>query len=1439
MAALHCIIIVMFAFIFFFNEVRGHCLERHKSLLLNFKHSLVIDESSIDDVASFNMVVDALFSIDRFKTHFHEKSPKLANWNSSTDCCLWPGVTCSGMYVTGLDLSNEGIVGGFNDSSPLFNLTSLTSLNLASIFTTLVQYTVIPFGIGRLPSGIGRLPSGIGRLVNLMNLNISRSGFSGQIPIEISNLTRLVSLDLSSYYADDLKAENPNLRMLLGNLSNLIDLRLGSVDLSSQSREWCQVLSSSTPRLQVLDLSGCGLSGPIHDSLRNLKHLSVVDISFNNFSGPIPYGVFASLENLTSLTMRSCKFNGVFPHRMLQLPTLRDLDISLNEDLEANPSTITFKNSSLETLALSGLRILKTIPESIGEAKMLSNLDLGNCNLSGQIPESISQLEHLISLDLSYNNLDGHIPSLSRSRNLTYLWMNDNQLNGSILATDWKKLSRMERLILSSNSLSGSIPICLFETPSLKLLNLGENHFTGFTDKFNIMASSSSHLLGLYLDDNDFQGSFPPFIYGLNSLQVLDLSFNNWSDTFQMGSSIQLRWLGLASCNLKQFPPFLTNQSTLWILDLSDNQINGHIPDHIWNMSALVGLGLSNNQISGHIPDQIRNMSALVVLDLSNNQFSGHISDQIWNMSALKYLHLSNIQISSHIPYQIWTMSALKDLDLSNNQIDGHIPDQIWNMSALTYLNLSHNQLEFLARGREEHSCWLPNLYVLNLSKNNINGIIPDTLPLSIRALDLSQNSFHGQIPKSLEGCTNLEVLDLGYNQLHGMFPCWISNLDRLTVLVLRSNLLHGSIQCLNHDFNLSRLQIIDIAFNNFGGNLPSQCLLRWKAMMLENRSTSETGGLHYLQVDQIFTVTVSVTVKGLEFDSIKISTIYTLVDFSDNNFEGEIPHEFGKLTFLYALNLSHNYLSGQIPPSFGNLYGVESLDLSKNELSGKIPAQLASLNALSFLDLSFNQLEGMIPKGSQFQTFTDASFKENKGLCGQPLKVSCGNDGVSSPPNPPYEAEDELGDGFKFRDIFIATEIGYVLGLDLSSNKLHGSIPESICNMTYLLILDLSNNFLSGTLPQFWPPDLYVLNLSKNNINDIIPDTFPLFLRTLDLSQNSFHGKIPKSLEGYTYLKVLDLGYNQLHVTVKGLELVLTKILTIYTLVDFSDNKFEGEIPHEFGKLKFLYALNLSHNYLSGRIPPSFGNLSGGNKGLCGQPLNASCGNESVNSSPNPSYEAEDELGDGFKFRDIFIATEIDYVLGLGLVIMPLLFWSTWRQRYYKYIDKETLLGRNFNLVLQILYSYDELIEEDDDDGIFVFGGSKQQRKRWSGGDDDGEDDEWMNFGRLSVEGNPLVCPPMEVVEQGVSAVKEYLSDKMNETPTKRNNKASWISKLKKYGTFSASTGNRWVSEERHAFVMPDYRSIDGLASPRRFANVGMFAPRRLFSPKTYFSRD
>ncbi|KAF5748648.1 plant intracellular Ras-group-related LRR protein 6-like [Tripterygium wilfordii] len=103
----------------------------------------------------------------------------------------------------------------------------------------------------------------------------------------------------------------------------------------------------------------------------------------------------------------------------------------------------------------------------------------------------------------------------------------------------------------------------------------------------------------------------------------------------------------------------------------------------------------------------------------------------------------------------------------------------------------------------------------------------------------------------------------------------------------------------------------------------------------------------------------------------------------------------------------------------------------------------------------------------------------------------------------------------------------------------------------------------------------------------------------------------------------------------------------------------------------------------------------------------------------------------------------------------------------------------------------------------------------------------------KLNVEGNPLVSPPVEVVEQNLQAIKEYLSEKMNaghKSPVHK--KKSWVGKLVKYGTFNSRLSGS-SREEREGFIMPEYRSIDGLASPRY---MGVFSPRRLFSPRTYF---
>ncbi|TKY65778.1 LRR receptor serine/threonine-protein kinase EFR [Spatholobus suberectus] len=140
------------------------------------------------------------------------KSKKLANWNQSVDCCQWNGVACNKGRVIGLDLSEEFITEGIDNSS-LFNLQHLQHLNLA--------YN--DFGC--------LIPSKFGMLKRLRYLNLSNTGFEGQIPYEISHLRKMSILDLSTSFASKhaLKLEKPNIGMLMQNLTKITELYLDGV----------------------------------------------------------------------------------------------------------------------------------------------------------------------------------------------------------------------------------------------------------------------------------------------------------------------------------------------------------------------------------------------------------------------------------------------------------------------------------------------------------------------------------------------------------------------------------------------------------------------------------------------------------------------------------------------------------------------------------------------------------------------------------------------------------------------------------------------------------------------------------------------------------------------------------------------------------------------------------------------------------------------------------------------------------------------------------------------------------------------------------------------------------------------------------------------------------------------------------------------------------
>ncbi|XP_062005625.1 receptor-like protein 7 [Rosa rugosa] len=974
-------------------------------------------------------------------------STKLVKWNTASDYCSWEGVSCKQGCVNHLDLSNESILGGLDNSSALFSLQDIEHLNLAY---NNFNYTPIP--------------SEFNKLASLSYLNLSNAGFSGQIPIEISQLTRLVFLDLSTFYfpgTPALQLKHPDLNLLIGNLKEIIELHLDGVNISAQGAQWGQAISSSLPNLRVLSLSSCNLSGPIDTSILKLQSLSEIRIESNNLSTAVP-AFLSNFTNLTSLRLMNSGLHGTFPEKIFQVPTLQIIDLIGNKELRGSLPDFS-KNGAVRSLFLAGTAFSGLLPESIGNLKMLSKVDLSNCSFTGPIPKSMESLTELVYVDMSANKLNGSVPLLSMAKNLTNINLSHNELEGQINSTHWQNLTNLVNLNLGNNKLDGSIPLSLFYLPSLKQLLLSNNQFSGQLLEFaNI---SSNPLETLDLSSNNLEGPVPRSIFNFQRLKILSLSSNNFNGSFPLNSVQQLKNLSsldlsynsllisynsinssqssfpqittlkLASGKLRTFPDFLRSQSKLSTLDLSLNQIHGEIPNWIWKLSSLAQLNLSCNSLVT-LEGPLSNLaSSLSVLDLHSNQLQGQVP--IFPPFAT-YLDYSRNNFTSSIPADIGDfLNYTMFLSLSSNKIEGSIPGSICNASYLQVLDLSNNSF----------SGYIPqcltaisgNLVVLNLRRNKLAGTFPDRFPghCSLKTLDFNGNRLEGQFPKSLANCTLLEVLNLGNNQITDTFPCLLKSISTLRVLVLRSNRFYRRIGCPNTTGTWPLLQIFDIAHNNFSGEIPKKSLTTWQAMMgNEDDARSKINFLQFrvlIVSDLNYQDAITVTTKGLEMELVKILTVFTSIDISFNNFNGLIPAQVGQLKALHGLNLSNNALTGPIPPSLSNLTQLESLDLSNNSLSGPIPPELTALTFLSFLNLSNNQLSGKIPIGNQFSTFSPSSYEDNEGLCGTPLAVSCSNTSYS--PDATSMVENKGGVFFFFFDTENreSVEIGFTCGFGIA----------------------------------------------------------------------------------------------------------------------------------------------------------------------------------------------------------------------------------------------------------------------------------------------------------------------------------------------------------------------------------------------------------------------
>ncbi|KAL8094087.1 hypothetical protein AgCh_035822 [Apium graveolens] len=489
----------------------------------------------------------------------------------------------------------------------------------------------------------------------------------------------------------------------------------------------------------------------------------------------------------------------------------------------------------------------------------------------------------------------------------------------------------------------------------------------------------------------------------------------NWSM-----SSDCCTWGGV-TCQLNEFH---ADKLLLQVFTCSNNLINGSIPESFLKLVSLTTLDFSSNNFSGVLDIEIfARLEYLETLVLSYNSLSLRVTSttmlppQIMTLGLssckikefthflgtaenLKYLDLSNNQIHGEIPQGIG-MGKFYNLDLSGNFLtcgienlswdfleylnlqpnilNGSLPDSICNSTSLNVLNLSHNNLSGVLPACSRSLDY--TLSVLDVRMNSIRGSIPSTLSnfRKLRSLNLYANKLEGTIPRSFAEFDYLEVFDLGSNQIKDTFPQWLEALQNLQVLSLKSNKLHGIINNVSKvEIPFPSLRIIDLSDNEFSGPLPAKYIENFK----------------------------------------RILTTFTTIDLSRNNFEGQIPELIGNLESLRYLNLSHNHLSGRMPSLVGKLSVLESLDLSFNRLVGFIPQELTGLFFLSRLNLSYNDLNGHIPEGAQFGTFETDSYIGNLALCGRPLSKRCDREITET-----QENADEDDDYFFMLGIILTTQ--------------------------------------------------------------------------------------------------------------------------------------------------------------------------------------------------------------------------------------------------------------------------------------------------------------------------------------------------------------------------------------------------------------------------------